>query len=675
MTLQRQSGNRLCLTQFVIGLVFLIFGNAVEFLSINIAYAEQHSQANRTQVSNYAEEINRLARNNPGEAITLANGLLLLDEVKNDSALSISINYEKAYALYLAGQFKKCIELAKQIEKQSHSEGLRELNAWSLALQGHVLQDLGLYDEALKVYRQSLNTLKSIGQINKVPSLINSVANVYFSSQKYDKALRYYSKIKEYTDDPRMIGHMYFGIGITYERLNDFNNAEQSLQKALKIYKNVNDSFSQQLAVSSLAKVNFRMGNLTKAESLYLKALEISKQNGYKIRRPYIYAGLVELYLTNKDLKNAKKYLALSKQEPETYTDSSNELLNLERLYYEHLGDYQKAYKLSLHIVDNKNKAQAMRSATQSEVLGVLFGLDAANAQVELLKKENELQQLKIKSQKQFLITVIAALIAGLLVIGFIFYRREHRKQLQEQQLINAKLKELDKLKDKVLANTSHELRTPLNGIIGLSEAMLEDKELVKDPIVRENLQLIHQSGERLLSLVDDIIDAAQIQERRLNIRPEKFNLCQLVEHTVKLLQPSAEKKRLLLTIHCEPDLPDVFADQKRISQVLTNLIKNAIKFSHDGEIKITLIDVGEHVLCKVSDQGVGIEPQMMERIFHPFERGTDGEAVDAEGVGLGLSIVREILALHGSDIRVNSKPGVGTEFFFELKAVRSEPA
>ncbi len=221
-----------------------------------------------------------------------------------------------------------------------------------------------------------------------------------------------------------------------------------------------------------------------------------------------------------------------------------------------------------------------------------------------------------------------------------------------------------NRAKSLFLANMSHELRTPLNGILGYTQLLLRDKQLEQEH--RRHVEVIHRSGEYLLTLVNDILDQAKIEAGRLEIEQRPLNLSNLLQELIEPLRIRAEQKGLHL--HYQPcaHLPQqVLGDAKHLRQILLNLLSNAVKFTERGAVCFVVEYFQDRVRFEVSDTGIGIESAEIEHIFNPFQQ--VGLPHKADGTGLGLSITRSLVELMGSRLYVESQPGVGSRFWLEI--------
>jgi signal transduction histidine kinase/DNA-binding NarL/FixJ family response regulator len=248
---------------------------------------------------------------------------------------------------------------------------------------------------------------------------------------------------------------------------------------------------------------------------------------------------------------------------------------------------------------------------------------------------------------------------------------QERTKSLTErtQELVEARDQAMaaNKAKDTFLANMSHELRTPLNAILGYTQIMNRDKNLTMEQ--QEGLKIIQQSGEYLLTLICDILDLSKIQAGKIDFHPNDFYLKQFLNNMVDLFNVRAQQKGLQFDYIFSDDLPAiVHTDEKRLRQVLINLIGNALKFTHVGMVKISVThEKGDMVEFKIEDSGIGIEPNELDQIFEPFQKVSDRE-YQYEGTGLGLAITRALINMMGGELHASSQLKQGSCFWFSLE-------
>ncbi len=219
--------------------------------------------------------------------------------------------------------------------------------------------------------------------------------------------------------------------------------------------------------------------------------------------------------------------------------------------------------------------------------------------------------------------------------------------------------------KSTFLANMSHELRTPLNGILGYTQIFKRDKNLNAEQ--QEGIDVIHRSGEYLLTLISDILDMSKIEAGHITLSPSDFSLKQFIENIVELFKKRAQDKGI--AFHYQPlsSLPNwIHADEKRLRQILINLLGNAIKFTKQGGVNLKVDYCEEKIRFQVEDTGPGIAPEFMAKIFKPFEQVGDPKE-RAEGTGLGLAITKTLVEMMDGVLQVESTPGQGCRFWTQL--------
>ncbi len=242
-----------------------------------------------------------------------------------------------------------------------------------------------------------------------------------------------------------------------------------------------------------------------------------------------------------------------------------------------------------------------------------------------------------------------------------------HRQELEQQRLVAERLRQIDRMKDTFLANTSHELRTPLNGIIGIAESLLDDGTLMlQAPHLGEDLFMISASGRRLAALVDDILDFSKLKNHQIELHRRAVDLAQLTDVVFTLSRPLADAKGLELS-HNMIGLPPADGDENRLSQILHNLVGNAIKFTDRGGVRVTADAATTLLTVTVEDDGGGIPPDQLEKIFESFEQADGSSTRSHGGTGLGLTISRQLVELHGGEISVSSVVGRGSRFSFTV--------
>jgi signal transduction histidine kinase len=228
-----------------------------------------------------------------------------------------------------------------------------------------------------------------------------------------------------------------------------------------------------------------------------------------------------------------------------------------------------------------------------------------------------------------------------------------------------------DKIKSAFLATMSHELRTPLNSIIGFTGIVLQGLAGPLNGEQTKQLGMVRGSARHLLALINDVLDLSKIEAGQIQVRAELFDLRDSLVRTVESVRPLAEKKGLSLDMVMPPELSEMVSDQRRVEQILINLLNNAIKFTERGGVALTVetagLQSGKTVSFRVADTGIGIKPEDMATLFQPFRQIDSGLARQHEGTGLGLAICRRLASLLGGEVSAKSEWSRGSEFTVTL--------
>ncbi|MFN2451376.1 MAG: ATP-binding protein [Candidatus Dormibacteria bacterium] len=241
--------------------------------------------------------------------------------------------------------------------------------------------------------------------------------------------------------------------------------------------------------------------------------------------------------------------------------------------------------------------------------------------------------------------------------------------QKRELEVANAQIAEISRLKSEFLANMSHELRTPLNAILGFSEILKDNLAGELTPTQRQEcLENIHTSGKHLLELVNDVLDLSKIEAGRMQLQYDRFRVGNAFREVNNVIKSLSAQRELEVTEQVLPEDLEVRADKSKFKQVMYNLLSNAIKFTpQQGRIWVSARRLGDDLVVEVGDTGVGIPAADQERIFGEFYQVDRPSTRATEGTGLGLSLTRRIVELHGGSISVESDDGQGSVFTFRM--------
>jgi two-component system, OmpR family, sensor histidine kinase BaeS len=244
----------------------------------------------------------------------------------------------------------------------------------------------------------------------------------------------------------------------------------------------------------------------------------------------------------------------------------------------------------------------------------------------------------------------------------------------RELEIEEGRRDELDRLKDEFVLTASHELRSPLTSVQGFAELLMLDKDSLT-PRQRETVEIILDNCRHLVRLLNDLLDLARSDAGRLSIRPQPTAVAPLIEDVVRTMRAQTEAASQSMTEQVEPGLPQINVEPDRIRQILVNLLTNAHEYTPEGaSIGVAARAVGDEVEISVSDNGPGIPPDQLERIFDRFTRGDAGLTQRVGGTGLGLAISKSLVELHGGSIAAESAVGQGSTFHVRLPVATAAP-
>jgi signal transduction histidine kinase len=240
-------------------------------------------------------------------------------------------------------------------------------------------------------------------------------------------------------------------------------------------------------------------------------------------------------------------------------------------------------------------------------------------------------------------------------------------ERTQALTIANERLEEASLLKSQFLANVNHELRTPVSAIIGYGGLVLSDTEGRISPLQKENLQDLLNNAERLLNLIDSLLDFAKIEAGKMDVRIEPIDVDEIIRTAIFTVESTLNNTPFQIVPHIASDIPVLYTDRDKLKQIILNLLDNAVKFTERGEITISACQQNGALKLVVSDSGIGIPEEHLKRVFEEFHRGGSSTTKKYRGTGLGLAIVKRLSVLLGGNIEVSSQVGVGSNFTLTL--------
>ncbi len=315
-------------------------------------------------------------------------------------------------------------------------------------------------------------------------------------------------------------------------------------------------------------------------------------------------------------------------------------------------------------------------ASTRTALLAAQFQSDAQETRIAQLKAATLEREVEFQRNMTLMLVIagliVMGLLIGLLVIA-IRARNRARADAIELAQVNRQLERALAAKTEFLASTSHELRTPLNGILGMAQIMLADGALSARH--RNQIELVRDAGSTMRALVDDILDVAKIEHGGFVITPRPTDVVALVERVTRLFEEQAAERGLVLACHIDLPTKEILIDGDRLTQIIFNLVGNALKFTQTGRIDLSLVvetvedddEAGQRLVLRVADTGIGIAPEWQAAVFDMFRQVDNTRTRNYGGTGLGLAICRQLARAMDGDISLASVDGEGTCFTVSL--------
>lgn len=579
--------------------------------------------------------------------------------------------------------------------------------------------NLNNFEKSRAYFEQSLKIQKALKDTLRLANLYTNMGITYEMQGMHSTALDYYFqglKMDELLEDSAGIAADYMAIGLILQKQKDYASAINYLQNALEIQQNLEDEYA-------VASVLVNLGILYKNQNQYdlalnahhtaLKTFEkLDMERGVMIAQH----NLAVVHFHQGKLKQAVENVRASDslaQKLENAPALINNQILLSRIYFNQ-GLLAKAIKEANLVIDEIKKVGLL--SEYHEVTSLLTELYKANNQPDLalqmmqkssvlhdsiynLEKSRQIQELQTQYETQQKENQIALLgkekalqeselkrktlqqnmmlggVALLVIVGFFSirsftYQQKQKRKLLDQQLKQEKmeaerLQELDEAKSRFFANIAHEFRTPLTLISGPSEQIIEKNS---DQQTLENAQLIRQNADKLLSLVNQLLDLIKLESGLIRLQPVRTNFISFVKGCVYAFQSLAEEKDIQISVNSELEVLEMDFDKEKAAIIINNLVSNALKFTEPfGELIVSVHQNNDTVSLRISDTGVGIPEHQLPYIFDRFYQVDGSFTKKAPGTGIGLALVKELVELHQGDIQVASEMHQGTTFTITL--------
>lgn len=541
------------------------------------------------------------------------------------------------------------------------------------------------YTKAILYTEKAIEYAKKNNLENKLADCYLQLATIFYELEKNDLAIDYYIRaisIFSKSEPNSNIALSYYGLGKCYLKKNNIAFAEIYFEKATVIYKNLNFLEAIELINLQKAIIKKEKGKFNEASIILKGVIENISDDALLSTKTEAYIQLGEIEIVKKNYPQAINYLNLANQ---TNESSNNDFQLTKRIYK----------LLSASFENNKNFSSAnlylKKYADLTDSIGKYYNnyvaentvdkiqFDKQLKTIEQLDKEKKSQQKTLRFSK--LISILSIALISILSLLSLSLYKNNKIRISTNKLLKYKNRELTIEKEKVeraskaradfLSTVSHELRTPLNAINGITYLLLQEKPKASQLNYLKSLEF---SGNYLLNFINDILEINRLESDKVVIEKINFNLSELTENIVISFKEFIHENNIKCHLNIDKSIDyNLKGDPTKLSQILINLLNNAIKFSKNGDVWCTIKkrqETSEHVTLyfEIKDNGIGIPKDKQSAIFDSFSQGSVEINRTYGGTGLGLSIVKKILELMGSEIHLTSESGKGSAFSFELQ-------
>lgn len=556
-----------------------------------------------------------------------------------------------------AYDLERATRLADQIIEQAQLISYQLGQGRGLNLRGWCYWQQGLYEQGLEVLAIALNIAQSLKNRALEARVLNNFGNIYRDRGELSRALSYFEKalaINEELGDKVASATIYSSIAAVHYDLYDYDNALEYALRGIPVFETANDVYRLTQLYYILGNIYFKQESFAKSLHYFEDILRLADPDTaiYTIAR----SGIGKVYYRMGRMEESEQYLQEALEQGRQLNNAEVQItchyyLGLLMMDHEH---YRKAIKeldLSMELATEYSRRHDIMSIheTLSELYDRMGDIPKA---FEHLKSHERLKE-EIFQQRTF--------------------NKLRSLQVRQQLELAKKEKEVAEqtanLKQQFMANMSHEIRTPMNAIVGMTRLLLEQGPR---PDQLRYLNAIRQSADNLLVIINDILDLSKIEAGKVIMEQVPFSVNEVLATVRDMLLFKAEEKKLSLLLEADSDIPMLVGDPTRIAQILINLAGNSVKFTEQGFVSITAkLDKRKEDLAllrlEVTDTGIGIAPDYVEKIFESFTQAGTDVARRFGGTGLGLTICRQLTRLMKGNISVQSELGKGTTFTVTL--------
>jgi signal transduction histidine kinase len=635
-------------------------------------------------------------------SLTLGTAGQLPDEYRaSETSLDVTVGAEKVDQLLELSKnswfqgFDESLEYATRAYQLAREIGYQEGIADAMNRIGNVHYLLSNYDEVLVNYMEAARIATRLNDHMRKGMYLNNIGLLYRDLSLHDSAAVYFHMALEEKivhGDKNLISSTLGNLGKLYRDTDSTGRAMEYFSLQLDIAIELENYKMAAEIYRLMGETSYLDGQYEESLRYLAASLNHAKDVNDTVSIAHSYYQLARTLLSTRDFRDAAGNIRKSMELAEKISslDLKRDNYKLFYQYYKKSGNFSRALENLTLYNGLKDSIRHINLTNRYTQLEKIFNIDQQNRRIELLQKDNQIQDLQISRHRFITRLLLVAALTLLFFIVFLIYRYTviHRTHL----LLKGKTAELEKANEKLRVSTlsleqlnvtknrffsiiAHDLKNPFNALLGFSEIITTTFHELKENEIREYIGFVHQSSRNLYKLLENLLKWSATQTGTMQFLPDRFDLVSLINSEIHFLRIAASKKQIEISRDMPEDLI-VNSDKLMLSSVIRNLTDNAIKFTHPGgNIHISVNVKGQQgVIVEITDSGIGIPADMQKKLFtlngDISRKGTNKE----EGGGLGLILCKEMIEKAGGIIGFESKQGKGSRFWFTLPSEKIHP-
>lgn len=548
--------------------------------------------------------------------------------------------------------------------------------AATVSVIGDVYVNWDQAEKALRFFERALSIYQTEENYDMVLSSGNRLANTLMTLERYEEAKTYLDQMVLITDEhpsPILQAEIFASLGELFRLQSQLNAAQRYFLDALELQEEIGDPTELALALSKVAKTYLEAGNVNQSLSYYRRAQDLAERTGESQILANVWLEIGQLHMQTGNLTNTINAYETGLN----IANNANDLVTIQKAYrfmteaYRLFNQPDRAlqYQQLLQVaIDQLTQQQSNRRVAELEIR---YELDKMDRELDALKSQAVIEEIKYKRRYTMMIVVIAFSIAiTFLIVFFVFYRSNLIQRAEKDKMEHAL-----RLKADFTAMLVHDLRSPLTAVFGFAE-MLKMGEKPYEQI-KQIAQTIRTASQKMLQLVNEMLDLSKFEAGKMELSKTDVALKPIAGTSIQMLEPVASKEDMTINFEASDGLPTCQCDVLKIEQVMTNLISNAINHTPEGStITVSLegitVDGKPHIQFSVADNGPGVPEDARAKLFDKYAQ-LERTSEKGKGTGLGLAVSRIIIEEHNGNIGYRDNEPKGSIFYFQIPTEISE--